>query len=117
MSSVSPVDLKRIIGPAAADSLYKFLPSTEFAILAAVNEFDLSQVRIPEERNEVMGVAYHKPLGGQKKELRKAVVARFRPGKVNDGQGRLDCTQAAGEDLFDVWGEVRCNEAAGRAAK
>src|ERR1035441_9962214 len=117
LSSVASIDLQRTLRLVAGTSFNKFLPQARFALLALVNQRDLSEVFIPEHGDNVTGISRHDSTGRQEKELRVAGSKRSRAGEVNNRKGRAKPSQVVGDHLLDLLCELRGDKAAWHAVK
>src|ERR1035441_3670211 len=116
LRSVARMDLQRTLCLAAGTSFNEFLPQAGFALLAPINQSDLSQVFIPEHGDNVTGIPRHDSTSRQEKELRVAGM-RSCTGEVNNRKCRAKPSQVVGDHLLDLLGELRGDTAAGHAVK
>ena len=74
------------------------MPEAELTLFAPVKKVDLTQVVVPEERDDLVRVSHQDSVDGEEDELVEGSGLGAGSGEVNDGESVFRVGQVAGDD-------------------
>lgn len=93
------------------------LAESGFAVWGWLSKGDVTEVDIPEERDDAEMVATEEAVAGEEQVLREVAGAVGTGGKIDEGVGTLVVLQVGGDEVADRDGKARADVAAGNIAK